>query len=90
VRVSGESFLCPPGPLSDLIVRAVTSVTGAPPELGTSGGTSDARFIKDHAPIAELGLMNATAHKVDERVSLDDLSALGRIYQAVLDGTFAF
>jgi succinyl-diaminopimelate desuccinylase len=73
-----------------LIVRAVTSVTGAPPELGTSGGTSDARFIKDYAPIAELGLMNATAHKVDERVSLDDLNALGRIYEAVLDGTFAF
>ena len=90
VRVSGESFLCPPGPLSDLIVRAVTSVTGEAPELGTSGGTSDARFIKDHAPVAELGLMNATAHKVDERVSLDDLSALGRIYEAVLDGTFAF
>ena len=90
VRVSGEFFLCPPGPLSDLIVRAVTDVTGAPPELGTSGGTSDARFIKDHAPIAELGLLNDTAHKVDERVSLDDLEALGRIYQAVLDGTFAF
>jgi succinyl-diaminopimelate desuccinylase len=90
VRVSGEAFLCSPGPLSDLIVRAVTSVIGAPPELGTSGGTSDARFIKDHAPIAELGLMNATAHKVDERVSLDDLSALGRIYEAVLDGAFAF
>ncbi len=89
VRVSGESFLCPPGPFSDLIVRAVTDVTGAVPELGTSGGTSDARFIKDHAPIAELGLKNATAHKVDERVSLDDLNALGRIYQAVLDGTFA-
>jgi succinyl-diaminopimelate desuccinylase len=89
VRVSGDSFLCPPGPLSDLIVRAVTNVTGAPPELGTSGGTSDARFIKDFAPIAELGLLNDTAHKVDERVSLDDLAALGRIYQAVLDGTFA-
>lgn len=89
VRVSGESFLTPPGPLSDLIVRAVTDVTEAPPELGTSGGTSDARFIKDHAPVAELGLLNATAHKVDERVSLEDLEALGRIYQAVLDGTFA-
>jgi len=89
VRVSGESFLTPPGPLSDLIGRAVASVTGQPPELGTTGGTSDARFIKDHAPVAELGLLNATAHKVDERVSLDDLDALGRIYQAVLDGTFA-
>jgi len=89
VRVSGESFLCPPGPLSDLIGRAVADVTGAPPELGTTGGTSDARFIKDHAPVAELGLLNATAHKVDERVSLEDLDALGRIYEAVLGSYFA-
>ncbi len=89
VRVSGESFLSPPGPLSNLIVRAVAGVTGTVPELGTSGGTSDARFLKDHAPVAELGLLNATAHKVDERVSVDDLDALGRIYQAVLDGYFA-
>ncbi len=89
VRVSGESFLTPPGPLSELIVRAVEEVTGAAPELGTTGGTSDARFIKDYAPVAELGLLNATAHKVDERVSLEDLEALGRIYEAVLDGAFA-
>ncbi|MDX1424964.1 MAG: M20/M25/M40 family metallo-hydrolase, partial [Kiloniellales bacterium] len=67
----------------------VAEVTGRPPELGTTGGTSDARFIKDHAPVAELGLLNATAHKVDERVSLDDLESLGRIYQGVLDGYFA-
>ena len=89
VRVSGESFLTPPGPLSELIVGAVAHVTGAEPELGTTGGTSDARFIKDFAPVAELGLLNATAHKVDERVSLADLEALGRIYEAVLDGAFA-
>ena len=66
-------------PVSELIERAVVNVTGAPPELGTSGGTSDARFLKDYAPVAELGLLNATAHKVDERVSLEDLDALGRI-----------
>ena len=89
VRVSGESFLTPPGPLSELIAGAVTQVTGTTPELGTTGGTSDARFIKDYAPVAELGLLNATAHKVDERVSLEDLDVLGRVYQAVLDGTFA-
>jgi succinyl-diaminopimelate desuccinylase len=89
VRVSGESFLTPPGPFSDLIGRAVSNVTGAPPELGTTGGTSDARFLKDHAPVVELGLLNATAHKVDERVSLADLDALRRVYQAVLDGYFA-
>ncbi|MDX1576116.1 MAG: succinyl-diaminopimelate desuccinylase [Kiloniellales bacterium] len=89
VRVSGESFLTAPGPLSELIVEAVADVTGRTPELGTSGGTSDARFIKDFAPVAELGLLNATAHKVDERVTLADLDALGRIYEAVLDGAFA-
>jgi succinyl-diaminopimelate desuccinylase len=88
IRVSGESFLCPPGPLSDLVAQAVETVLGARPELGTTGGTSDARFIKDHAPVAELGLLNATAHKVDERVSVVDLERLSTIYGAVLDGTF--
>ncbi len=89
VRVSGESFLCPPGPLSDLIAGAVEGVTGSKPELGTSGGTSDARFIKDHCPIVELGLLNATAHKVDERVRVDDLRDLATIYESVLDGYFS-
>jgi succinyl-diaminopimelate desuccinylase len=88
LRVSGESFLCPPGPLSDLIGQAVESVLGVRAELGTTGGTSDARFIKDHAPVAELGLLNATAHKVDERVQVDDLKQLTAIYGAVLDGYF--
>jgi len=89
IRVSGESFLCPPGPLSEAICIATESVLGRRPELGTGGGTSDARFIKDHCPVAELGLLNATAHKVDERVSLADLRDLARIYGAVLDGYFA-
>ncbi len=89
VRVSGESFLCPPGPLSDLLGRAVEATLGRAPEFGTTGGTSDARFIKDHCPIAELGLLNATAHKVDEHVSLDDLRGLEAVYGAVLDGYFA-
>lgn len=88
IRISGESFLCPPGPLSDLAAQAVQTVTGAAPELGTTGGTSDARFIKDFCPIVELGLCNATAHKVDERVSIDDLEKLTAIYDAVLDGYF--
>ena len=88
IRVSGESFLCPPGPLSDLIARAVETVLGTRPELGTTGGTSDARFIKDYAPVAELGLLNTTAHKVDERVSVADLERLSTIYGAVLDGTY--
>ncbi len=88
-RLSGESFLTPPGPLSDLVAGAVAGVTGAAPVLGTTGGTSDARFIKDHCPVVELGLSNATAHQVDERVGLDDLRALSAIYRAVLDGYFA-
>lgn len=87
-RLSGESFLCPPGPLSDLVSHAVESVTGHVPALGTTGGTSDARFIKDHCPIVELGLRNATAHKVDERVELSELRDLAAIYRAVLDGYF--
>ena len=88
-RLSGESFLCPPGPLSDLVCHAVEAVTGHRPALGTTGGTSDARFIKDHCPVVELGLSNATAHKVDERAGLADLRALGAIYRAVLDGYFS-
>ncbi len=88
LRISGESFLCPPGPLSEVIARAVESVVGSAPTLATTGGTSDARFIKDYAPVAELGLLNATAHKVDEHVSLEDLDALGRIYETVLEGYF--
>ncbi|MGF1609953.1 MAG: succinyl-diaminopimelate desuccinylase [Kiloniellales bacterium] len=89
ISVSGESFLSPPGPLSDSLVAAVQQVTGEAPRLGTGGGTSDARFIKDHCPVAELGLLNATAHKVDEHTSLDDLERLTAIYGAVLDSYFA-
>ncbi len=88
IAVSGESFLSAPGRLSEILGAAVEAVVGERPVLGTGGGTSDARFIKDCAPVAELGLLNATAHKVDERVSLQDLEALGRIYEAVLDGFF--
>jgi succinyl-diaminopimelate desuccinylase len=89
VRVSGDSFLCPPGPLSDLICAAAEGVTGRRPALGTTGGTSDARFIKDFCPVAELGLLNATAHKVDEQVPVADLRQLRAIYRAVLQGYFA-
>lgn len=85
IRVSGESFLCPPGRWSDLLCDAVRAVTGRSPVLGTTGGTSDARFIKDHCTVAELGLLNATAHKVNEHVLLDDLAQLTAIYRGVLD-----
>jgi succinyl-diaminopimelate desuccinylase len=85
VRVSGESFLCAPGSWSALISEAVAEVVGSAPALGTTGGTSDARFIKDHCTVAELGLLNATAHKVDEQVALDDLTRLTAIYRGVLE-----
>ena len=88
VRVSGESFLTPPGPLSDTVAGAVAAVTGKQPELSTTGGTSDARFIKDHCPVVELGLINQTAHKVDENARVEDVVALADIYTRVLEGFF--
>ncbi|MCB2099221.1 MAG: succinyl-diaminopimelate desuccinylase [Rhodobacterales bacterium] len=88
VWVSGESFLTPPGPLSDALADAVEQVTGRRPELSTTGGTSDARFIKDHCPVIELGLTNATAHKVDERVPAADVDTLRAIYGAFMDAYF--
>lgn len=88
IRVSGESFLFPPGALSGLISDGIEQVTGRRPELSTSGGTSDARFIKDHCPVAEFGLVGQTMHKIDERCSVADIHALTDIYEAVLDGFF--
>ena len=84
VRVSGESFLCPDGPLRAAVAAATQAVTGAEPTSGTGGGTSDARFIKDLCPVVELGLCNATAHQVDEQVPLADLATLTAIYAAAL------
>jgi succinyl-diaminopimelate desuccinylase len=84
VEISGESFLTAPGPLSDALVRAIGKETGRAPELSTTGGTSDARFIKDHCPVAEFGLIGRTMHKADERVALADLESLTRIYAGVI------
>ena len=64
-------------------------MTGRTPELSTTGGTSDARFIKDHCPVVEFGLVGRTMHKVDERVAIADLEELSRIYEAVLAGYFS-
>jgi succinyl-diaminopimelate desuccinylase len=89
IKVSGEAFLTPPGPLTDLVARAAEAETGVVPELSTTGGTSDARFIKDHCPVAEFGLVGLTMHKADERSAVADIEALTRIYQAVLAGFFA-
>nr|WP_298682629.1 succinyl-diaminopimelate desuccinylase [uncultured Dongia sp.] len=82
---SGESFLTPPGDLSALLVAAVKAETGLTPELSTTGGTSDARFIKNFCPVIEFGLAGATMHKVDEHVPVADIIALSRIYERVLD-----
>ena len=89
MRASGESFLTPPGKLSDVMRAAVTKITGLTPELSTSGGTSDARFIKDHCAVAEFGLLNQTAHKVDEHIATDDILKLTEIYYEMIKGFFA-
>ncbi len=84
VRVGGESFYTPPGKLSGALAAAVENVTGAKPVLSTGGGTSDARFIHKFCPVAELGLLNATAHQVDEHVAAEDVKKLAEIYKAVI------
>lgn len=89
IRISGEAFLTPPGDFSTLMSRVVRDVTGVEPELSTSGGTSDARFIKNFCPVAEFGLTGQTMHKVDERIAVADIRALADIYSAILDGYFA-
>ncbi len=88
IKVSGESFLTPPGPLSELVAAAVKAETNRDPELSTSGGTSDARFIKDHCPVVEFGLVGKTMHQVDERVEVADIPRLKAIYRRILEGYF--
>jgi len=88
-QLSGVAFLTKPGPFTELLSGAVTEVTKRTPELSTTGGTSDARFIKDHCPVAEMGLIGVTMHKADECVTLDDLETLTRIYETVLTRYFA-
>ena len=85
---SGEAFVLEPGPLSDLVSAAIEAVTGERPELGTGGGTSDARFIKDACPVVEVGMPGATAHKHDECAAVADIERLTAIYQGVLERTF--
>jgi len=81
--VSGESYLTKPGELSAIVSAAIEAETGVTPELSTSGGTSDARFLKDLCPVIDFGPPNATMHKRDEAVALDDLETLARIYRRV-------
>ena len=89
INHSGEAFLTPTGTLSELAVSAVEKTLGMTPELSTSGGTSDARFIKDHARVIEFGLVGKTMHKVDEHVRVNDIQSLTKIYQEILSGYFS-
>ena len=85
-RISGEAFLTPPGQLYDLIVSAIEAETGSKPELSTSGGTSDGRFLIQLCPVVDFGLPNGTMHKVGECAAVEDIRALSRIYERVLRG----
>src|SRR5579872_1125006 len=84
IAISGESFLTEPGEQVDKLRRAIVATTGVEPKLDTGGGTSDARFIARYCPVAEFGLVGATMHQVDERVPVEELHGLARIYRAVI------
>lgn len=88
IKVSGESFITPPGELSDLIAKAVQDELGVTPEMSTTGGTSDARFVKQHCPVTEFGLVGKTMHSVDERVEVAQIGQLKAIYTRILGGYF--
>jgi succinyl-diaminopimelate desuccinylase len=83
------AFLTPPGTFVTLVSDAITRITNIRPELSTGGGTSDARFIKDHCPVAEVGLPGASMHKIDEAAPVDEIRRLTDIYAAVLDSYFS-
>lgn len=89
VSVSGEAFLTPRGPLSDLVANAVQAECGIAPKLSTSGGTSDARFVKNHCPVVEFGLVGQSMHQVDEFAEIEHIEQLKRVYSRVLQDYFA-
>ncbi|QBY01699.1 succinyl-diaminopimelate desuccinylase [Rhodophyticola sp. CCM32] len=88
-RISGEPFLTPPGGLSDLVAKAIHKETNQNPVLSTTGGTSDARFMKTHCPVVEFGLVGHRMHQVDERVWVQDIHDLKRIYSRILTDYFS-
>ena len=88
VSISGESFITPPGALSELVARAVQVETNRTPEMSTSGGTSDARFMQHHCPVVEFGLVGKTMHQVDERVEIAQIHQLKSIYTRILSDYF--
>jgi succinyl-diaminopimelate desuccinylase len=85
---NADAFVTTPGPFVDLVAGAIAEVTGRAPQLSTTGGTSDARFIKNYCPVVEFGLVNETMHKIDERVATADLTTLTPIYRRILDRYF--
>ncbi len=87
--VAGESFVTPPGEFVQLVAKSVQAETGVKPKLSTSGGTSDARFVKDHCPVVEFGLVGKTMHQVDERVEVDQIRQLKAVYSRILHDYFA-
>jgi succinyl-diaminopimelate desuccinylase len=89
IKISGESFITPPGPLSELVAAAVEAETGVKPELSTTGGTSDARFVRNHCPVVEFGLVGQSMHQVDEHVDIEHIRQLKSIYKRVLANYFA-
>ncbi|WP_435165788.1 succinyl-diaminopimelate desuccinylase [Falsirhodobacter sp. 1013] len=88
-KINGDSFVTPPGDLTRLVAGAVQTQTGRVPEASTSGGTSDARFVKDHCAVVEFGLVGHRMHAVDERVRVDDITQLKDIYTRILGDYFA-
>ncbi|MDG1456312.1 MAG: succinyl-diaminopimelate desuccinylase [Pseudoprimorskyibacter sp.] len=89
IKISGESFLTPPGALSSLVADAAEAELGVRAELSTTGGTSDARFVKDHCPVVEFGLVGKTMHAVDERVEIAQIHQLKAIYTRIMKAYFA-
>jgi len=87
-KISGEAFLTPPGDLSELVAEAIHAETDIRPDMSTTGGTSDARFLHALCPVVEFGLINATMHKLDEAVAVDDLRTLTAIYRGILMRAF--
>ena len=87
--ISGEAFLTEPGAFTDVVAAAVQDVSGAAPELSTTGGTSDARFIRDLCPVVELGLVGKTMHAVDERAPVQEIRDLQQVYQRLIERYFA-
>ncbi|QJP15312.1 succinyl-diaminopimelate desuccinylase [Starkeya sp. ORNL1] len=89
VERSSDSFLTAPGEFVDLVTAAIEAATGRKPELSTTGGTSDARFIKDYCPVIEFGLVGSSMHQTDEAVPVEELRAVTRVYRGILDRYFA-